>query len=169
MGVPGEGYGLMSALLKVAVLILCLNIFAYIGSAYIVNSSPGHTGAVRVPHDLFDYLMGNPDAYYGNLSLYSDSLAAGTNFSGYTSNELSANISSLPNQQSGITSVFGISWLDVAKIVWGVFALLINFVITPITIMSLTGMPPFLVMFVGVPLALLMFLGVMAFIRGGAP
>ena len=143
----------MQTMMKIIVLLFCVNMFVYIGGnyQYMVTGNEDDK-PVKVSGDLIDLLMKTRPT---NLNSTAESIA----FSGNLSQ---------PSMVGGelVGTGGGISFLDIPRILWGFFATMFNVATAGIMIFFIAGMPPIIGLLVGVPLTLLFILSIFALIRG---
>ena len=143
----------MQTMMKVIVLLFCVNMFVYIGSNYqYMTTGDINDKPVKVSGDLIDIFMKNRPT---TLNSTAESIA----FSGNLSQ---------PTKAGGelVGSGGGISFLDALKIAWSIVPTLFNVAIAGVMIFFIEGMPPIIGLLVGVPLTLVFLLSIFAFIRG---
>jgi len=144
----------MQTLIKIIVLLFCINLFVYVGSnaQYMVTGDPDDK-PVKLTGDMIDLLMKfTPQPL--------NATAGSTTFN--------SSVLGIPPKESGelVGTGGGISFLDIPKILWGFFATLFNIAGASILIFFVGGMPSVIGLLVGVPLVLIQLLCVFAFIRG---
>ena len=143
----------MQTLMKVIVLLFCVNMFVYIGGNYQymvtgnIDDKP-----VKLSGDLIDVLMKHRPT---NLNSTAEAITFGGNLS-------------QPSMVGGelVGTGGGISFLDGLKIVWSIVPTLFNVATAGLMIFFISGMPPIVGLLVGVPLTLIFVLSIFAFIRG---
>jgi len=143
----------MQTMMKIIVLLFCVNMFVYVGSNYqYMTTGNVDDKTVKVSGDLIDIFMENRPA---TLNSTAEATTFNSNFS-------------IPQKESGelVGTGGGISFLDIPKILWGFFATLFNVAAAGIMIFFVEGMPPIIGLLVGVPLTLVFILSIFAFIRG---
>jgi len=143
----------MQTLMKVIVLLFCINMFVYIGGnyQYMVTGNLDDK-PVKVSGDLIDiFLKYRPET----LNSTAEATAFSDNFS-------------IPQKESGelVGTGGGISFLDIPKILWGFFATLFNVATVGIMVFFISGMPPIIGLLIGIPLNLVFLLSIFAFMRG---
>ena len=143
----------MQTLMKVIVLMFCINMFVYIGGnyQYMVTGNPDDK-PVKVSGDLIDVLM-----KYRPTNL--NSTAGAIAFSGNLTQ---------PTKAGGelVGSGGGISFLDALKIAWSIVPTLFNVATVGVMVFFINGMPLILGLLFGIPLNLVFLLSIFAFIRG---
>jgi len=143
----------MGTLIKVIVLLFCVNLFVYVGSNYrYMITGDIDDKPIKVNGDLIDILMKiapQPINATSSSIIFNESL-------------------NMPSKESTelVGSGGGISWLDVLSILWGFFVTLFNIAAASILIFFSGGTPPIIGLMVGVPLVLIELLSIFAFIRG---
>ena len=143
----------MQTMMKIIVLLFCVNMFVYIGGNYqYMITGDLDDKPVKVSGDLIDIFMKNRPT---TLNSTAEATTFNSNFS-------------IPQKESGelVGTGGGISFLDIPKILWGFFATLFNVASAGIMIFFIEGMPPIIGLLVGVPLTLVFLLSIFAFIRG---
>ena len=131
----------MAALLKLTALLICINIFLYLGINYALNTGGASSDtAVRLQGDLFDLLLEDKEGFDQYMDDYVDSLESDQNVTRAYKFQLSGNFSAMPSQHTG-SSVSGeagaFSFLDALKVVWAFVATLINVGLSPLTFLLL--------------------------------
>ncbi len=165
----------MAAILKMMVLVICLNTFLYLGTNYAMeNTGFQQEGAARLNGDLFDILLTSKSNIDTDFQLYSDSLRDGTNYSSGTSYNLSTTdsggLGTFPPQepgQSGTTESGAFSFLDALSIAYAGIKSMFNIAIMPLTLMTNNDLPPLFAILIGFPLAILQLITIIVLIRGG--
>lgn len=150
----------------VAILIICIGIFMYLGSNYAMGDRLASETALRFKGDFFDLFLEDKDAFNQDLDAYVDSLESGENYTAGYSTQLNENFSSMPGQVAGQQDSSSSLFLDGLRIIWALIATILNLAFVPITIMSIGGMSPLIAIMIGFPLSFLMFLAVLMTIRG---
>lgn len=143
----------MATLIKIIVLLFCVNLFVYVGSnyQYMVTGDPDDK-PFKLSGDLIDRLM----------------ISAPTTINA-TAGAVAFNESVLgmPQKESGES--VGTNWvkfLDLIAILWGFFASLFNIVTASILVFFVGGMPSIVGLMIGAPLVLMQLLCIFMFIRG---
>ncbi len=165
----------MAAILKMLVLVICLNTFLYLGTNYAMeNTGFSQQGAARLNGDLFDVLLTSKTNLDTDFQLYSDSLRDGTNYSSATNYNLSSTgsggLGTFPTQipgQSGTTESGAFSFLDALSIGFAAITSLFNIAVMPLTLMTNNDLPPLFAILIGFPLAILQLVTIIILIRGG--
>jgi len=143
----------MQTMMKIIVLLFCVNMFVYIGSNYqYMITGDLDDKPVKISGDLIDVLMKNRPTTL-------NSTAESTAFNGNLSQ---------PTKAGGelIGTGGGVSFLDALKIAWSIIPTLFNVATAGVMIFFIEGMPPIIGLLVGVPLTLVFILSIFAFIRG---
>ncbi len=165
----------MAAILKMLVLVICLNTFLYLGTNYAMETTGfEQQGAARLNGDLFDILLESKSSIDTDFQLYSNSLRDGTNYSFGASYNLSTTSSgglgTFPTKEAGqsTTSESGaFSFLDALSIVYSGIKSIFNIAIMPLTLMTNNDLPPLFALLIGFPLAILQLITIIILIRGG--
>lgn len=152
----------MSNMLKLAAVLVSLNIFMYVFVNF-AKSSDGN----ELNEDLKFHWEGDLlDRYMQGTSL--DNIVENTkdNWTDYSIN-FSSGISSIPDKQGG-TSIGqgGISFLDALDIVWDFIKTLFNIVASPLTLFFNFRMPVIIGILIGIPYFIIFLITLFAFIRG---
>ena len=143
----------MQTLMKLLVILFCVNMFVYIGGNYqYMVTGDLDDKPVKVKGDLIDLLMKfspQPLNSTAGSVVFNESLG-------------------MPSKESGalVGTGGGISFLDIPNILWGFFATMFNVATAGITIFFTGGMPPIIGLLIGVPYNLLFLLSIFALIRG---
>lgn len=143
----------MQTMMKLIVLLFCVNMFVYIGGNYqYMVTGDLDDKPIKISGDLIDVLMKHRPT---NLNSTAESIAFDGNLS-------------QPSMAGGelVGTGGGISFLDQLKIAWSIVPTLFNVATAGIMIFFIAGMPPIIGLLVGVPLTLLFLLSIFAFIRG---
>ena len=163
-----------SAMLKLMVLIICINTFMYIGTTY-ANTAEGIKTETTpwYSRDLFDLLLEDREGFEHAFSEYAKGLGEEGNMTRAYALKLSGNLSRVPTTQTGSDTAEPTSggfWLfDALAIIWGSVATLFKIAVMPITLFTMGTLPLPLVVIIGIPLALLNLVVLIGFIRGAMP
>jgi len=143
----------MQTMMKLIVLMFCVNMFVYIGCNYqFMVTGDLDDKPVKLSGDVIDILMKyRPQAF--------NSTAESIAFDGNLSQPALAG-----GEQVGTAG--GISFLDALRIAWSIVPTLFNLATAGVMIFFIAGMPPIIGLLVGVPCTLLLLLSIFAFIRG---
>ncbi len=165
----------MAAILKMLVLVICLNTFLYLGTNYAMETTGFEQGgAARINGDLFDVLLTNKADIDADFQLYSESLKDGTNYSTGISYNLSdtsqGGLGTFPTKEAGssaTTESGAFSFLDALSIVYAGIKSIFNIAIMPLTLLTNNDLPPLFAILIGFPLAILQLFTIIILIRGG--
>ena len=165
----------MAAILKMLVLVICLNTFLYLGTNYAMeNTGFEQEGAARINGDLFDILLTNKADIDADFQLYSESLKEGTNYSTGISYNLSTTdrggLGTFPTKETGssaTTESGAFSFLDALSIGYAAIKSLFNIAIMPLTLLTNNDLPPLFAILIGFPLVILQLVTIIILIRGG--
>ena len=164
-----------AAILKMLVLVICINTFLYLGTNYAMeNTGFQQQGAARLNGDLFEVLLESKSSIDTDFQLYSDSLRDGTNYSTGTSYNLSTTdsggLGTFPTKEAGqsaTTESGAFSFLDALSIAYAGIKTMFNIAIMPLTLMTNNDLPPLFAILIGFPLAILQLFTLFVLIRGG--
>ncbi len=165
----------MAAILKMLVLVICLNTFLYLGTNYAMeNTGFNQEGVARINGDLFDVLLTSKANIDADFQLYSDSLRDGTNYSSGANWNLSntddGGLGTFPTKETGssaTTESGAFSFLDALSIAYAGIKTLFNITIMPLTLMTNNDLPPLFAILIGFPLAILQIVTLLILMRGG--
>ncbi len=165
----------MAAILKMLVLVICLNTFLYLGTNYAMETTGfEQEGAARLNGDLFDVLLTNKGNIDSDFQLYSNSLRDGTNYSSGISYNLSTTdsggLGTFPKKipgGAGSETSGAFSFLDALNVVYAGIKSIFNIAIMPLTLMTNNDLPPLFAILIGFPLAILQLITLIVLIRGG--
>jgi hypothetical protein len=144
----------MSTLIKIIVLLFCVNLFVYVGMNYqYMITGDTDDKPFKLQGDLIDLLMKFTPAPLN--------ATAGTTV-------FNESVLGMPPKEAGglVGTGGGINFLDIPAILWSFFATLFNIVGASILVFFVGGMPSVVGLMIGAPLALIELLCVFAFIRG---
>jgi len=155
----------MNTLIKIATLLICLNITFYCAVNLIMfpdgegeyKSMEYEIGVFQFKGDLIDVIFGeNFDETIRN------------NQEGFTSYpDLEDGFISAPSQAGGETlGTNVISFLDSLRIVWAIIPTLFNIAITPVALLFANNLNPMFGLMIGVPFVIIYILAIFMFIRG---
>ena len=161
----------MAAILKIMVLIMCLNIFLYLGVNYAMETDGAtESKAVRINGDLFDILLADPNATDVLMTNYSRELRQGNAIASGSGMKFQPNLSLAPEFIAGADvqeSAGGIPFIDALKTVRAFVVTLFNIAISPITLLTHNELPPLIAVMIALPLVLVELITLIIFIRGG--
>ncbi len=163
------------SILKMFVLVICLNTFLYLGTNYAMeNTGFQQQGAARLNGDLFDVLLQSKTSIDTDFQLYSDSLRDGTNYSSGANWNLSTTdnggLGTFPTKEAGQTATTesgAFSFLDALSIGYSAIKSMFNIAIMPLTLLTNNDLPPLFAILIGFPLAILQLITIIVLIRGG--
>ena len=166
---------MVAAILKMLVLVICLNTFLYLGTNYAMETTGfQQEGAARLNGDLFDVLLTSKANIDTDFQLYSDSLRDGFNYSSGANYNLSSTsdggLGTFPTKETGssaTTESGAFSFLDALSIVYSGIKSMFNIAIMPLTLMTNNDLPPLFAILIGFPLAILQLVTIIVLIRGG--
>ncbi len=153
----------MQTFIKLAVVMLCINLFMYLGVNFAINVE-GHSlndnYNFRFRNDLITAFMSDYDEVDAQMKNFK------TNWTSYAI-PYDGNFTKLPTQESGtVSGTGGINFLDSLKIVWYIIPTLGNVIISPLTIFFNFRMPIFVGFIIGIPYFIMLVLTFIAFLRG---
>ncbi|KKN42282.1 hypothetical protein LCGC14_0714820 [marine sediment metagenome] len=175
----------MAAILKMLVLVICLNTFLYLGTNYAMETTGSdQEGAARINGDLFDILLTNKGSLDIDFQNYTESLKTGENFSTGASWNLTSTedcgkiiggkeqcgLGTFPPQVkggAGAETAGAFSFLDAMNMVYAGVKTMFNIAIMPLTLMTNNKLPPLFAILIGFPLAILQIVTLIVLIRGG--
>ncbi len=165
----------MAAILKMLVLVICLNTFLYLGTNYAMETTGfEQQGAARINGDLFDIMLTSKESIDTDFQLYSDSLRDSKNYSTGANWNLSTTdsggLGTFPTQETGssaTTESGAFSFLDALSIGYAAIKSLFNIAIMPLTLLTNNDLPPLFAILIGFPLAILQLVTLIILIRGG--
>jgi len=140
-------------LLKILMILLCINSFLYIGGFRTIEGDLFHGQnaliSVTETNDEREFeLNGLNETFEETVPYQLESSSA----------------------ESGGGTASGSAWnlLDALKLVWGFFAFLVNILTTPFALfMSLTGAPAYIHLLLSMPLGIILIIGLIYFARSG--
>ncbi len=168
----------MAAILKMIVLVICLNTFLYLGTTYAMeNTGFNQNNSARMNGDLFDLLLTSKSSLDTDFQTYSDSLVNGTKYSTGTSYNFSetredgkGGLGTSPIKTpggAGSETSGAFSFLDALNMGFAAIKTLFNIAIMPLTLMTNNDLPPLFAILIGFPLGILQLVTVIILIRGG--
>ncbi len=165
----------MAAILKMLVLVICLNTFLYLGTNYAMeNTGLDQEGAARINGDLFDILLSNTEGFDKDFQNYSESLKRGEEFSTGASWNLTPTdedgLGTFPIKVTGgagSETSGAFSFLDGMNMVYAGVKTMFNIAIMPLTLMTNNKLPPLFAILIGFPITILQLVTLIVLIRGG--
>lgn len=153
----------MNTFIKLATVLLCLNIFMYLGVNFAINVE-GHSlnekYNFRFQNDLISTFMENYDTVDTQMENFK------TNWTSYGLN-YNGNYTKLPTQESGtVSGTGGVNFIDTVKLVWYFIPTLCNIMIAPLTLFFNFRMPILVGFMIGIPYFFVLVLTFIAFLRG---
>jgi len=141
----------------------------YLGLNYALDDEASDSYSVKIQGDVFDLFLEDKDLLKQDLDTYSKSF--GTDSENISRNyNISSSFSKPFQQQAGSETQpasGSLSFLDVIKIIWAFFATLLNIFLVPITLFSISEIPPLIAIMIGFPLVAVSVVSLIIFIRGG--
>jgi len=155
-----------SGFIKLATIIIILNVFMYLGVNFAMNSDG--TSAINSRYnfhfkgDLIEIFMGE-DAY-SQLNVITENTK--DNWTSYNV-DIEGDIMNTPQQESGeVIGTGGISLIDSLKVLWAIVPTMGNIVIAPFTLFFNFDMPVFIGLMVGIPYLFLLGISLYALLGG---
>lgn len=163
----------MSALLKLVLITLCVNMFMYMGINYAIyndSTTQQKPSCFLQSGDIFSTFLGDANSARLSSSLQTYSDSNGRNIS-YGVTGLNETWSTPPKENAGTDTAGGtqgsVFILDSIKIVYAFIGTLWNMAIMPISMFTCNLLPPLVAVMFGIPLAILNIITLIVLIRGG--
>ena len=155
----------MSAFIKLATIIVVLNIFMYLGVNFAMTAE-----GVGMNEEFYFYFGGDLIQTFMGDDSYSElnTAVANTkdNWTSYNIN-IDGEAMNLPEQQAGeVTGEGGVSFIDALAVLWAIVPTMGNIVIAPFTLFFNFDMPIFIGLMIGIPYIFLLAISFYALLGG---
>lgn len=160
----------MATLSKMFLMIVCINIFLYIGLNYGMEQGARYNNSIYIQGDLFSVLLENKDKTFNGIADNLNAMKGGEETSNAYYLNLTSDYTQPPSEQSGLsadTDTSGFSIIDVARMAIPFIKTLFNMALSPFTLLSQGGIPPLISLVIGLPIISIYLIMLIVFIRGG--